>query len=496
MPSSYILSIDQGTTGTRALAVDKKGFIKGKSYKEFRQYFPQPGWVEHNPLEIFQSTLAVVKQLFATTGIRPSQIAAIGITNQRETTILWDKVSGRPLYNAIVWQDRRTSDICSHFKKQGLEKVFRNKTGLLLDPYFSGTKLKWLLDEVKTARRKASAGKALFGTVDTWLLWNLTGRKEHATDYSNASRTLLFNIRTKKWDSELLKILNIPAACLPQTKPSASLFGKTAKIGPLPEGIPVYGMAGDQQAALFGQGCYEAGTLKNTYGTGCFVVLNTGKKCVLSQHGLLTTLACDRHGRPAFALEGSVFIAGAAIQWIRDGLKFIKKAAETEKIAASLKDTGGVYLVPAFVGLGAPYWDSRARGAILGITRGTTRGHIIKAALESIAYQTTDVVATMKKESRLGIPELKVDGGATQNAYLMQFQADLLGLKIKKSPIVESTAWGAAKLAGIGSGFWRNVNDVDKKLRYRVFNPRLSPGRKNQLYSGWLDSVHRVLTAL
>jgi len=269
VPSSYILSIDQGTTGTRALAVDKKGFIKGKSYKEFRQYFPQPGWVEHNPLEIFQSTLAVVKQLFATTGIRPSQIAAIGITNQRETTILWDKVSGRPLYNAIVWQDRRTSDICSHFKKQGLEKVFRNKTGLLLDPYFSGTKLKWLLDEVKTARRKASAGKALFGTVDTWLLWNLTGRKEHATDYSNASRTLLFNIRTKKWDSELLKILNIPAACLPQTKPSASLFGKTAKIGPLPEGIPVYGMAGDQQAALFGQGCYEAGTLKNTYGTGC-----------------------------------------------------------------------------------------------------------------------------------------------------------------------------------------------------------------------------------
>lgn len=495
MPSSYILSIDQGTTGTRAIAVDKKGFIKGKSYKEFTQHFPRPGWVEHNPLEILQTTLKVVNQLFTATGIRPAQIAAIGITNQRETTILWDKSSGRPLHNAIVWQDRRTSDICSHLKKKGLERIFRNKTGLLLDPYFSGTKLKWLLDEVKTARQKAKAGKALFGTVDTWLLWNLTGRKAHATDYSNASRTLLFNIREKTWDPELLRILGVPDSCLPEAKPSASFFGKTAKIGPFPEGIPVYGMAGDQQAALFGQGCYEPGTLKNTYGTGCFVVLNTGKKCVLSRLGLLTTLACDRQGSPVFALEGSVFIAGAAVQWIRDGLKLVKKAAETEKIAASLKDTGGVYLVPAFVGLGAPYWDSRARGAILGITRGTTRGHIIKAALESIAYQTTDVVTTMKRESRLDLSELKVDGGATQNGYLMQFQADLLGLKIKKSPIVESTAWGAAKLAGIGSGFWKYVSDVDKDLRYRVFTPRLSEGRRNVLYSGWLESVRRVLTS-
>jgi len=494
VPSSYILSIDQGTTGTRALAVDKKGFVKGKSYQEFRQYFPQPGWVEHDPIEIFKCTLEVIQQLLRTTDIRSSQIAAIGITNQRETTVLWERGSGKPLHRAIVWQDRRTSDICGRLKKQGFEGLFKRKTGLVLDPYFSGTKLHWLLREVSGAARKAGNGKALFGTIDTWLLWNLTGGKYHATDYSNASRTLLFNIKTKSWDRELLKILGVPFSCLPEAKPSVSFFGKTSKIGPLPEGIPVYGLVGDQQSALFGQGCYESGSIKNTYGTGCFTVLNTGKKMVVSKHGLLTTIACDREGRPAYALEGSVFIAGAVIQWIRDGLRLIKKAVETEKIAASMKDTGGVYLVPAFVGLGAPYWDSYARGAILGITRGTTREHIIKAALESIAYQTVDVVATMKKESRLGISELKVDGGATENAYLMQFQADLLGMKIKKTPIVESTAWGAAKLAGIGSGFWDHVKEVDQKLHYRVFKPRLSSVRREELYRGWLESVRRVLT--
>ncbi len=492
---SYILSIDQGTTGSRVLIVDKKGFIKAKSYSEFPQYFPQPGWVEHDPQEILQTTLRVATEVFQKSGLSPSSIASIGITNQRETTTVWDSVTGRPFHRAIVWQDRRTSDLCESLKKQGLEKMVRKKTGLVLDPYFSATKLNWLLKHVGRIRAQLRKGRALFGTIDTWLLWNLTGGKRHATDYSNASRTLLFNIQKKSWDGDLLKVFGVPASCLPEAKPSASFFGKTVKMGPFPAGIPIYGMLGDQQAALYGQGCYQPGTIKNTYGTGCFTVLNTGRKFVLSKRGLLTTIACDRRGNPVYALEGSVFIAGAVIQWIRDGLRFIKKAGESEKIAASLKDTGGVYVVPAFVGLGAPYWDSRARGAILGITRGTRREHIVKAALDSIAYQTVDVINTMKEDSRLRIAELKVDGGATQNAYLMQFQADLLGLKIKRSSMLESTAWGAAKLAGIASGFWNTVAEVDQNLRYRIFTHRFSVTSRYKLYQGWCENVRRVLTS-
>ncbi len=471
---SYILSIDQGTTGTRVVVVNKRGFIKSKDYSEFLQYFPHPGWVEHDPEEIWNSTLRVAKKALAGANVSPSQIAAIGITNQRETTVLWDRITGKPLHRAIVWQDRRTSDFCDHLKKRGLSKTFQNKTGLVLDPYFSATKINWLMKHIPSAQHKIREGKALFGTIDTWLLWNLTGGKSHATDFSNASRTLLFNIHTQSWDKELLKIFNVPAHCLPQASASNSLFGKTVKIGPFVSGIPIHGMAGDQQAALYGQGCYDPGTVKNTYGTGCFAVLNTGRKPVLSKHGLLTTIACDRKGKPVYALEGSVFIAGAVIQWVRDGLQFIKDASETEKIAFSLDDTGGVHVVPAFVGLGAPYWDSRARGAILGITRGTKREHIVKAALESIAYQAVDVIDTMKQESHLPIGELKVDGGATKNKYLMQFQADLLGVKIKRTSILESTAWGAAKLAGIGSGF-AAPQAVDSRIEVRlIFTPRRS----------------------
>lgn len=492
--ASSILSIDQGTTGCRALVVDKKGFIKARSYDEFPQYFPRPAWVEHDPYQILDTTLQVIGQALRLSNIAPSDIASIGITNQRETTVVWDSESGKPFYRAIVWQDRRTSEICERLKSQGFGSVIRRKTGLVLDPYFSATKLTWLLKNVPGLKRKMERGRALFGTIDSWLLWNLTGRKNHATDYSNASRTLLFNIRSKRWDRELLKIFGVPDSCLPETKPSASWFGKTVKIGPLPAGIPINGVVGDQQAALYGQGCYEQGTLKNTYGTGCFVVLNTGRKFVLSKHGLLTTIACDRLGQPVYALEGSIFMGGAVIQWVRDGLKFIKKAAESEKMASSLKDTGGVYLVPAFVGLGAPYWDSRARGAILGITRGTQREHLVKAALDSIAYQTADVIATMKEDSRLRITELKVDGGATRNAYLMQFQADLLGLKIKRSSVAESTAWGAAKLAGIASGFWNHVKEIDRTLEYRQFSPRLASRERKRLYQGWKESIRRVLT--
>lgn len=493
MPS-YILAIDQGTTGTRVLVVDKKGVIKVRSYREFPQYFPRPGWVEHNPHGIFEGALEVAREAFRHSGIQPSEIAAIGITNQRETTVLWDRVTGRALHKAIVWQDRRTSDFCDKLRKLGCERHVRNKTGLFLDPYFSGTKVRWLLRHIPGAGLKVKRGRLLFGTMDTWLLWNLTGGQAHATDYSNASRTLLFNIRTRSWDKELLSLFGVPASCLPESKPSVGYFGRTVKIGPFPSGIPIYGMVGDQQAALYGQGCYEPGTIKNTYGTGCFVVLNTGSRWVLSKKGLVTTLACDRWGKPVFALEGSIFIGGAVMQWIRDGLGIIKKASDSEKLAASVSDTGGVYVVPAFVGLGAPYWDSHARGAILGITRGTRREHIVRAALDSIAYQTVDVIRAMRADSQLRIRELKVDGGATQNRYLMQFQADMLGFPVKRTSVLESTAWGAAKLAGIGAGFWRDTREIDGALRYRPFRPRFSDRRRKETYQGWLKSVARVLS--
>jgi glycerol kinase len=487
--SSYILSVDQGTTGCRALLVDKKGFIKVKSYREFPQYFPHPGWVEHDPSEILQCVHAVIRETIAKARISPLKIAAIGITNQRETTVVWDASSGRPVHRAIVWQDRRTADLCAALRKRGYEAEVREKTGLVIDPYFSGSKLLWLFRNLPSLRKR----KVLFGTMDSWLLWNFTA-KSHATDFSNASRTLLLNIRTRTWDKELLKIFEVPASCLPEARSSGGLFGKTARVGAFPAGIPVYSMIGDQQAALYGQACYAPGSMKNTYGTGCFLVLNTGAKKVRPKSGLLATLACDRKGKPVYALEGSIFIGGAAVQWIRDGLRLIGKARETEKMASQIPDTGGVYLVPAFVGLGAPYWDSRCRGGIFGITRGTGREAIVRAALESIAYQTVDVVRAMKGASRLAIRELKVDGGATENNWLMQFQADMLGLPVARSFVAESTAWGAAKLAGVASGFWSDPAEVDRSLRYDRFSPRMSRARRETLYGGWQESVSRILT--
>lgn len=493
MPS-YILALDQGTTGSRAVLIDKQGFIKGKSYTEFPQYFPQPGWVEHHPGEILKATFSVIRGALREARIQPDKIAAIGITNQRETVVCWDRSTGRPLHRAIVWQDRRTSEICSALKRRGLADFVRNKTGLVLDPYFSATKIQWLLKHVPGLRRKAAQGRVCFGTVDAWILWNLTQGKSYATDFSNASRTMLFNIRTRKWDPELLKIFGVPETVLPEVRPSAYLFGKTAGSGGLPPGIPIAGIAGDQQAALFGQGCYEPGSSKNTYGTGCFLVLNSGHKMVTSKSGLLTTIACDRKGGPVFALEGSIFIGGAVIQWVRDGLGFIKTAVESEKIAKAVRDTRGVTLVPAFVGLGAPYWDAEARGAILGLTRGTRREHIVRAALESIAYQVADVLEAMRKDSHLSVRELKVDGGATENYTLMQFQADMLGIPIRRSSRLESTVWGAAKLAGLASGFWPDPGRIDRAVHYRTFHPRFSSAERKRRHAAWRESVRRILT--
>ena len=463
------------------------------AYQEFRQYYPQPGWVEHDPHEILNSTLAVISRALSQRRTRPSSIAAIGITNQRETTILWNKNTGKPVTKAIVWQDRRTTDYCQKFKKRGWESFFRRKTGLVLDPYFSGTKILWLLDHIKGLRNQAERGNVLFGTVDSWLLWNLTGKKIHATDATNASRTLLLNIRKKSWDPEILKFLKIPKAILPEVKPSSYQYGNTIKIGSLISGVPICSLVGDQQGALFGQGCYSAGEMKNTYGTGCFILVNQGKRYHPPSKGLLGTLACDVHGKPSYALEGAVFIAGAAIQWIRDGLGLIKKASESEKIARSLKDTGGVFLVPAFTGLGAPYWNPQARGAIFGLTRGTNREHLIKAALESIAYQTADVFEAMFQILRKKPRFLKVDGGASTNNYLMQFQADLLGIPIIRSDRAELTAWGAAKLAGLASGFWKSLKPVDRARPVVEFLPRASNRKRLQKLAEWRQAVRRLL---
>lgn len=492
--TSYLLAIDQGTTGTRVITVDAKGFIKSRSYLEIKQFFPRPAWVEHNPDEILKSVLKVAHRAIQTARISPLQISAIGITNQRETVVAWDRMTGKPLYRAIVWQDRRTADFCERLRKQGVEPYIRKKTGLLLDPYFSGTKLNWLCKNIGEIYNRAQRRNLLVGTIDTWLLWNLTGGKVHATDFTNASRTLLFDITRKRWSPELLEIFGISPTCLPTVQPSASLFGATAKIGPFPPGIPIYAMAGDQQAALYGQGCYDAGAIKNTYGTGSFLVLNTGRKKVLSKHGLLTTLACDRFGRPVYALEGSIFISGAAVQWLRDGLELIRKASDTEELSRSVRDTGGVYVVPAFVGLGAPYWDSECRGAILGLTRGTGKAHIGRAVLEAIAYQTADVIRAMKRDSRLAMKALRVDGGASANGFLMQFQADILGMRVERSSVIESTAWGIAKLAACSAGVWPDVRKIDRAIRYRIYNFLMSAARRKNLYSGWISSVHRILS--
>lgn len=491
---TYILAIDQGTTGSRAYLFDRGGVVISSAYREFRQIYPKTGWVEHSPEELWQSVKLTIKEALSLKNIKPADIAAIGITNQRETTILWDRKTGRPTYNAIVWQCRRSASICEVLKKEGYADVFRKKTGLVLDAYFSGTKIKWLLDNVPGLRRRAQKGEICFGTVDSWLLWKLTGGKAHLSDYTNASRTLLFNIQDKKWDEELLRILKIPASILPEVRPSSSIFGKTAENIPgLISGVPIAGVAGDQQAALFGQGCFADGEMKNTYGTGCFLLLNTGKNFILSLSGLLTTLACDGGGRPVYCLEGAVFIAGAAVQWLRDGLKLIRAASETGELAGCVSDTGGVYFVPAFVGLGAPYWDAEARGEITGITRGTNRAHIARAALEAIAYQVKDIAQVMEKETGSKIKSLQVDGGACRNNFLMQFQADILNLKIIRPKITETTAKGAAMLAGLAVGFWKGSGELKKTLAVeKIFFPRMKPKIRTALYAGWLEAVKKA----
>lgn len=490
----YILAIDQGTTGSRAFVFDKQGCIVSRAYREFTQYFPKPGWVEHNPDEIWHSVSFAIKKALSRKNIKPKDIAAIGITNQRETTILWDKKTFRPVHKAIVWQCRRTASICDSLKKRGYARTFHKKTGLIIDAYFSGTKIKWLLDNIKGLRRRAQAGQICFGTVDTWLIAKLTGQRVHVTDYTNASRTLIFNIRNKKWDDELLKILNIPRQILPEVKSSSAIFGETAKnVCGLLAGTPIAGVAGDQQAALFGQGCFLAGEMKNTYGTGCFLLLNTGPRFILSKKGLLTTLSCDRQGNPSYALEGAVFIAGAAVQWLRDELKLIKTAAETAKWAGKVTDTNGVYFVPAFVGLGAPYWDSGARGEITGITRGTSRPHIIRAMLEAIAYQVKDIVNVMQKETGCKLNSLRVDGGACSNDFLMQFQADILKAKIIRPQITETTVKGAAMLAGLAVGFWKSARELKKTLKgEKIFFPQMKDTKRTELYKGWLKAIRKA----
>jgi glycerol kinase len=493
--SKLILAIDQGTTGTRTYLLDHAGKVVGSAYQEFTQYFPKPGWVEHDANEIWRTVEATGKKALKAAGVKPSSVAAIGITNQRETTVLWDRKTGKPVHKAIVWQCRRTAYRCDELKSQGKEKLFLNKTGLVLDAYFSGTKVEWLLQNVSGAAKKAAKGELAFGTIDSWLLWNLTGGKIHATDYTNASRTLLFNIKTKQWDPALLKALHVPASLLPKALASASLFGKTSAKSYLGAGIPITGIAGDQQAALFGQGCHEPGTLKNTYGTGCFLLLNLGHKFLISKNKLLTTLGCDGKGQPVYVLEGAVFIGGAAIQWIRDGLKLIKTSAESEKVAAQVRGTDGVYLVPAFVGLGAPYWDGHARGALVGLTRGTRREHVVRATLESMAYQSRDLVDAMLKDSHLKLKELRVDGGACKNNLLMQFQADILKVRINRPKGVETTAMGAAYLAGLQVGYWKNSAQIQKIRRVdRVFSPKMKEDTRKRLWTGWKRAVEQVLS--
>jgi len=490
MEKKYVLALDQGTTSSRAILFDRNGRIVSMSQKEFTQIYPAPGWVEHDPLEIWETQINAVKE--AVKDINVSEIACIGITNQRETTILWDKNTGEPVYNAIVWQSRQTSDICDELKKSGLEPYIKENTGLVIDAYFSGTKIKWILDNVQGVREKAEKGHILFGTVDTWLMWNLTGGKVHITDYSNASRTMIYNIKTLKWDEKILDILNIPHEILPEVRQSSETYGNT-KMEIFGTEILLSGIAGDQQAALFGQLCFQEGMVKNTYGTGCFMLMNTGEKPVMSRKGLITTIAWGLNGRVEYALEGSIFVAGAAIQWLRDELKLIHDAADSEYFANKVGDTKGVYMVPAFTGLGAPYWDMYARGAIVGLTRGAGRNHIIRAALESIAYQTKDVIEAMIDDSGINLTALKVDGGASANNFLMQFQSDILNVNIERPEITETTALGAAYLAGLAAGFWKSKGEMIQNWNMdKRFKPAINDDERDKLYSGWKRAVERV----
>ncbi|WP_041446586.1 glycerol kinase GlpK [Pseudothermotoga thermarum] len=494
MAEKYVLALDQGTTSSRAIIFDKNGSVVSVANQEFPQIYPKPGWVEHDPIDILESQISVAKKAMRQADIEADQIVAIGITNQRETTIVWDKKTGKPIHNAIVWQCRRTADICEKLKQSEWGEKIKKKTGLVVDAYFSATKLKWILDNVPGAREKAKAGELLFGTVDSWLIWNLTGGKIHVTDFSNASRTMLFNIHNLKWDEELLELLEIPRQMLPEVLPSSYIYGYTVKeiFGVQ---IPIGSDAGDQQAALFGQLCCEPGMVKNTYGTGCFLLMNTGKTAVSSESGLLTTIAWSLDGKEVcYALEGSVFIAGAAIQWLRDGLRIIAKASDTEYMANSVADSGGIYFVPAFVGLGAPYWDMFARGTIVGITRGITREHIVRATLESIAYQTRDVLEAMEKDSKMKINTLRVDGGASVNNFLMQFQADILGIPVERPKVNETTALGAAYLAGLAVGFWENMDQIKQQWQLdKKFEPTLPEKERERLYAGWKKAVSRAM---
>ncbi|MEL1133664.1 glycerol kinase GlpK [Desulfitobacterium sp. THU1] len=490
----YILALDEGTTSCRAILFDQESHIVGVAQKEFTQIYPQPGWVEHDPEEIWSTQYGVIAELLARYQVKIEEIAGIGITNQRETTVVWDRHTGKPISNAIVWQCRRTAPLCDELKAKGLEPLFKEKTGLVLDAYFSGTKIRWLLDHVPGAQEKAEKGDLLFGTMDTWLVWNLTKGRIHVTDYSNASRTLLYNIKTLEWDPELLRELNIPAVMLPKVRPSSFNYGETAPKGFFGYQIPIAGIAGDQQAALFGQACFEPGMAKNTYGTGCFMLLNTGEKVRESRHGLVSTIAWGIEDKVVYALEGSVFIAGAVIQWLRDELKLIETAADSEYFAAKVADNGGVYVVPAFTGLGAPYWDMDARGAIVGLTRGSNKNHIIRAALESMAYQTKDILEAMEADSQLPLQLLKVDGGAVTNNLLMQFQADLLGVEVERPQCIETTALGAAYLAGLATGFWSDKEELRGKARIdRSFKPQMQEELKEKYYQGWKKAVRRVM---
>lgn len=493
MRKTCILALDQGTTSSRAIVYDCAGKIVKIAQKEFAQIYPAAGWVEHDPMEIWNSQRDVAGEVLSTAGIDAEEVAAIGITNQRETTIVWDRHTGKPVYNAIVWQCRRTSSICDELKKKGWEDYVRENTGLVIDAYFSATKIKWILDNVPGARQKAGNGDLLFGTVDTWLIWNLTKGKVHVTDYSNASRTMLYNIKSLQWDEKILRELDIPFSMLPQVKPSSVVYGLTdARI--LGTGIPVAGDAGDQQAALFGQACFTPGMAKNTYGTGCFMLMLTGKKQVQSPNGLLTTIAWGIDNKIEYALEGSIFIAGAAVQWLRDELKLIYDSRDSDYFAAKIPDSNGVYVVPAFVGLGAPYWDMYARGAVLGLTRGTTKDHLIRATLESIAYQTRDVLEVMRTDSGIGFQELRVDGGASANNFLMQFQADILGVPVERPELIETTALGAAYLAGLAVGFWKDQSSVsERRVVNRRFQPDMSEETREKLYAKWKKAVSRSM---
>jgi len=494
MASGYILAIDQGTTSSRAILFDHAGRVAGMAQREFTQHFPQPGWVEHHPREIMTSVLTTVTEVLNDAQVPASAIVGIGITNQRETTVVWDRATGQPIHYAIVWQSRQTREICNALKAAGHEPMVRAKTGLLIDAYFSGTKVKWILDRVDGARERARRGELAFGTIDSWLIWNLTGGKVHVTDATNAARTLMYDIHARQWDDELLAMLDVPRAMLPEVRSSSEIYGHTAPEAFFGRAVPIAGVAGDQQAALFGQACFEPGLAKNTYGTGCFMLMHTGEQAVRSSNGLLTTIAWDVDGRVEYALEGAIFVAGSVVQWLRDGLRMLGKSSDSQAYAERARDNDGVYLVPAFVGLGAPYWRSDVRGAMFGLTRGTQKEHVVRAALESMAYQTRDVLAAMQADAGIELKELRADGGAIANDFLAQFQADILGVPVVRPEVAETTALGAAYLAGLATGFWSSREEIARQWAVeRRFMPSMPGERREALYAGWSMAVQATL---